>query len=518
MGKNDRDVDPRARRPRLDRVAGAPARRRRSPRSRPPPSPRGIPIVDRDSGRVLSVLAGGRRRIVEVGTAYGYSTLWMALGQPADGTIVTIDPDRERTDLARGWWREAGIADERITVVNAPGARGVRRRRAGPGGPVRPRLHRRAEAGVPRLPRGPRPAGWPRARSSSPTTSCGAAGCRAPRPVATGRRQHRGAARVRRRRPRATRASRPRSCPSATACSSPRGAADRRRDHGDGPRPRPPVRASSASSPGTREVALDLPDGATVEAAWSALVERHPVLAPGRPSVRFARNGDYADAATALADGDEVAMIPPVSGGSGRAGPRAARGAVRRRHPRRAGRPPRPTPATAPSSGSSAGPGRRPGTPAPGPGGRGRTPRRPARRVARVRGPRDDGARHARGDRRRDRGPLRRRPASRSSIGPARCRSARSSIAVVAVAPASRRRVRRRPLRDRRDEGPGADLEGRAVRRRPCLDRPSGPDRAPTRRRTHEGLHQRRHGGHRRDQPPASRRTRRTSATRRPSS
>jgi predicted O-methyltransferase YrrM len=80
----------------------------------------GIPIVDRDAGRVLQVLAGDRRRIVEVGTAYGYSTLWMALGQPADGTIVTIDPDRERTDLARGWWREAGIADERITVVNAP--------------------------------------------------------------------------------------------------------------------------------------------------------------------------------------------------------------------------------------------------------------------------------------------------------------------------------------------------------------------------------------------------------------
>jgi predicted O-methyltransferase YrrM len=44
----------------------------------------------------------------------------MALGQPADGTIVTIDPDRERTDLARGWWRQAGVADERITVVNAP--------------------------------------------------------------------------------------------------------------------------------------------------------------------------------------------------------------------------------------------------------------------------------------------------------------------------------------------------------------------------------------------------------------
>jgi predicted O-methyltransferase YrrM len=83
-------------------------------------APNHIPIVDRDAGRVLQVLAGGRRRIVEVGTAYGYSTLWLALGQPEGGTIVTIDPDRERTDLARGWWRQAGIADDRITVVNEP--------------------------------------------------------------------------------------------------------------------------------------------------------------------------------------------------------------------------------------------------------------------------------------------------------------------------------------------------------------------------------------------------------------
>ena len=79
-----------------------------------------VPILDREAGRVLRVLAQGRRRIVEVGTAYGYSTLWMALGQPPDGTIVTIDPDRSRTDRARAWWREAGLAETRITVVNAP--------------------------------------------------------------------------------------------------------------------------------------------------------------------------------------------------------------------------------------------------------------------------------------------------------------------------------------------------------------------------------------------------------------
>ena len=79
-----------------------------------------VPILDRDSGRVLSALVANRRRVVEVGTAIGYSTLWMALGQPADGSIVTIDPDASRTDIAREHWRRAGIDDARIRVVNAP--------------------------------------------------------------------------------------------------------------------------------------------------------------------------------------------------------------------------------------------------------------------------------------------------------------------------------------------------------------------------------------------------------------
>ena len=115
--------------------------------------PLGIPIVDRDAGRVLSVLAGGKRRIVEVGTAYGFSTLWLALGQPADGTIVTIDPDTERTDLARGWWRQAGIPDERITVALGQGTRGVRQWRSRPRRPVRSGVHRCTQAGVRRLSR-----------------------------------------------------------------------------------------------------------------------------------------------------------------------------------------------------------------------------------------------------------------------------------------------------------------------------------------------------------------------------
>lgn len=83
-------------------------------------APTGIPILDRDAGRVLAVLASDRRRICEVGTAIGYSTLWMALAQPADGAIVTIDPNTERTTHARELWRSAAVPDDRIIVVNAP--------------------------------------------------------------------------------------------------------------------------------------------------------------------------------------------------------------------------------------------------------------------------------------------------------------------------------------------------------------------------------------------------------------
>jgi molybdopterin synthase catalytic subunit len=72
---------------------------------------------------------------------------------------------------------------------------------------------------------------------------------------------------------------------------------------------------------GTRELTVDVPAGATVEDAWAAVVVLVPRLAPGRSSVRFAVNGRYAEVGTPLADGDEVACIPPVSGGSGEPDP-----------------------------------------------------------------------------------------------------------------------------------------------------------------------------------------------------
>lgn len=66
---------------------------------------------------------------------------------------------------------------------------------------------------------------------------------------------------------------------------------------------------------GSRQVIVELPDGATVRAAWEALATTYPIVAPAGPVLRFARNGVYADAGERLSDGDELAIIPPVSGG-----------------------------------------------------------------------------------------------------------------------------------------------------------------------------------------------------------
>ena len=79
---------------------------------------------------------------------------------------------------------------------------------------------------------------------------------------------------------------------------------------------------------GAREVALEVAAPATVDSAWRALVDRHPGLAAGREAVRFARNGEYVDATEPLATGDEVACIPPVSGGSGQPRGRDDTGAI----------------------------------------------------------------------------------------------------------------------------------------------------------------------------------------------
>jgi MoaE-MoaD fusion protein len=63
---------------------------------------------------------------------------------------------------------------------------------------------------------------------------------------------------------------------------------------------------------------LELPGPADVSAALDALAARHPELAALRPYLQVAVNQDAVPTTRSLADGDELALIPPVAGGAGR--------------------------------------------------------------------------------------------------------------------------------------------------------------------------------------------------------
>jgi len=66
---------------------------------------------------------------------------------------------------------------------------------------------------------------------------------------------------------------------------------------------------------GAPEVRRNLPDDASVRAAWESLVGEFPGFDDYTRVVSCAVNEDYARMTTTLRDGDEVAFLPPVSGG-----------------------------------------------------------------------------------------------------------------------------------------------------------------------------------------------------------
>lgn len=66
---------------------------------------------------------------------------------------------------------------------------------------------------------------------------------------------------------------------------------------------------------GNSEVALDVADGSQVSDVWRLLEKNHPGIAPYSRSVSAAVNADFAQMDTRIAEGDEVAFLPPVSGG-----------------------------------------------------------------------------------------------------------------------------------------------------------------------------------------------------------
>lgn len=66
---------------------------------------------------------------------------------------------------------------------------------------------------------------------------------------------------------------------------------------------------------GCEAVELPPPAPAAADQLWRVLLEKFPGLAAHRSNVRLARNWEYAGLETRFVDTDEVALIPPVSGG-----------------------------------------------------------------------------------------------------------------------------------------------------------------------------------------------------------
>jgi predicted O-methyltransferase YrrM len=79
---------------------------------------RGLPLVDAEVGALLRVLATavGASRVLEIGTAIGYSGIWLAGALPPGGMLLTLEKDEERAREARENFARAGMAD-RVSVI-----------------------------------------------------------------------------------------------------------------------------------------------------------------------------------------------------------------------------------------------------------------------------------------------------------------------------------------------------------------------------------------------------------------
>ena len=75
----------------------------------------GLPAiyVAPNQGKLLAILAQsmGARSILEIGTLGGYSAIWLARALPPDGTLLTLEADSARADVARPNIARAGLAD-----------------------------------------------------------------------------------------------------------------------------------------------------------------------------------------------------------------------------------------------------------------------------------------------------------------------------------------------------------------------------------------------------------------------
>ncbi|WP_421656489.1 MoaD/ThiS family protein [Leptothermofonsia sp. ETS-13] len=74
--------------------------------------------------------------------------------------------------------------------------------------------------------------------------------------------------------------------------------------------------AAYQEASGVSEVILEFPPGTEVAAVRDRLIAEHPQLAEWRDLTRFGINLQFVEPNTPLQDGDEVVLIPPVSGGA----------------------------------------------------------------------------------------------------------------------------------------------------------------------------------------------------------
>ena len=77
-----------------------------------------LPLIDAEVGALLRVLATsiGAMRVLEIGTAIGYSGIWLARALPKGGMLLTVEMDQDRAMSARDNFARAGVAD-RVNVV-----------------------------------------------------------------------------------------------------------------------------------------------------------------------------------------------------------------------------------------------------------------------------------------------------------------------------------------------------------------------------------------------------------------
>ena len=66
---------------------------------------------------------------------------------------------------------------------------------------------------------------------------------------------------------------------------------------------------------GVGELVREVPDQATVQTVWNALTREMPLLVEYERTMSVAVNAEYSRMAAAVHEGDEVAFLPPVSGG-----------------------------------------------------------------------------------------------------------------------------------------------------------------------------------------------------------